>query len=82
PSVSGFFAIPTPMMLDSCTATTCTQPWGRMDYARAFIDLRADRALKDTLDMHGPKCDMADLRNQGLTSNEGFKTVQRKASRA
>ncbi|GJX97077.1 hypothetical protein Tco_0352875 [Tanacetum coccineum] len=31
-------------------------------------------------DMHGPKCDMADLRNQGLTSNDGFKTVQRKAS--
>ncbi|GJR64331.1 hypothetical protein Tco_0010396 [Tanacetum coccineum] len=39
----------TPIMLDSCTTTTCMQSWGRMGYARALIDIRADRALKDTM---------------------------------
>ncbi|GJZ88466.1 hypothetical protein Tco_0660248 [Tanacetum coccineum] len=36
-------------MLDSCTTTTCMQTWGRMDYARALVDIRVDRALKDTM---------------------------------
>ncbi|GJT05975.1 reverse transcriptase domain-containing protein [Tanacetum coccineum] len=36
-------------MLDSCTATTCMQSWGRMDYARALVDIRIDQALKDTM---------------------------------
>nr|GEW70818.1 hypothetical protein [Tanacetum cinerariifolium] len=37
------------VMLDSCTVTTCVQSWGRIDYARALVDIRADRALKDTM---------------------------------
>nr|GEX69484.1 hypothetical protein [Tanacetum cinerariifolium] len=36
-------------MLDSCTVTTCIQSCGRMDYARVLVDIRADRALKDTM---------------------------------
>ncbi|GJY08825.1 probable indole-3-pyruvate monooxygenase YUCCA10 [Tanacetum coccineum] len=39
----------TPIMLDSCITTTCMQSWGRMDYARALVDIRADRVLKDTM---------------------------------
>ncbi|GJV09986.1 cytochrome b5 [Tanacetum coccineum] len=39
----------TPVMLDSCTETTCVQSWGRVDYTRALVDIRADRALKDTM---------------------------------
>ncbi|GJU42072.1 hypothetical protein Tco_1195029 [Tanacetum coccineum] len=36
-------------MLDSCTVITCMQSWGRMDYARALVDIRVDRSLKDTM---------------------------------
>nr|GEV35361.1 hypothetical protein [Tanacetum cinerariifolium] len=39
----------TPVMLDSCTVTTCIKSWGRMDYARALVDIRVDLALKDTM---------------------------------
>ncbi|GKA89206.1 zinc knuckle CX2CX4HX4C containing protein [Tanacetum coccineum] len=39
----------TPIMLDSCTTTTCMQSWGRMDYAQTLIDIRIDQALKDTM---------------------------------
>ncbi|GJW04209.1 hypothetical protein Tco_1563065, partial [Tanacetum coccineum] len=39
----------TPAMLDSCTATTCMKSWGSMDYTRALVDIRVDRALKDTM---------------------------------
>nr|GFB24211.1 zinc knuckle CX2CX4HX4C [Tanacetum cinerariifolium] len=35
----------TPVMLDSCTVTTCVQSWGRMDYARALVDIGVDQAL-------------------------------------
>ncbi|GJY74380.1 reverse transcriptase domain-containing protein [Tanacetum coccineum] len=37
------------VMLDSCIVTTCVQSWGRMDYARTLVDIRVDRALKDTM---------------------------------
>ncbi|GKD56896.1 putative ribonuclease H-like domain-containing protein, partial [Tanacetum coccineum] len=35
-----------PIMLVSNTSSMCLQSWGRMDYARALIDIRADRELK------------------------------------
>ncbi|GJY74296.1 hypothetical protein Tco_0478727 [Tanacetum coccineum] len=73
------------------------QSLGRMDYARALVDIRAHRALKDTIvisipnpigngvTMHKcPKRVIADLRNlrkQGETFNDGFQTVQRKSVR-
>ncbi|GJT04017.1 zinc finger, CCHC-type containing protein [Tanacetum coccineum] len=41
--------IGTPMMLDSCSVTAYTQSWGHMDYALALIDLRGDRARKNSL---------------------------------
>nr|GEX85849.1 hypothetical protein [Tanacetum cinerariifolium] len=33
------------IMLDSYTSSMCLQSWGRMDYARALIDVMADREL-------------------------------------
>nr|GFB16628.1 zinc knuckle CX2CX4HX4C [Tanacetum cinerariifolium] len=45
----------TPVMLDLCTVTTCMQSWGRIDYARALVDIRVDRALKDTMVISVPK---------------------------
>ncbi|GJS52103.1 hypothetical protein Tco_0625465 [Tanacetum coccineum] len=39
----------TPLMLDSCTSSMCTEPWVRSSYARAMVELRADIELKDTL---------------------------------
>lgn len=47
----------TPIMLDSYTSTMCTNSWGRLDFARALIDIRADRALKDTLVIVIPNVD-------------------------
>ncbi|GJS37353.1 hypothetical protein Tco_0535735 [Tanacetum coccineum] len=50
--VGGLSAIVTPLrtlvMLDSCIVTTCMRSWGCMDYAQAWVDIRVDRALKDT----------------------------------
>ncbi|GJS06576.1 hypothetical protein Tco_0363372 [Tanacetum coccineum] len=34
------------IILDSYTSSMCIQSWGRMDYARALIVIRADRELK------------------------------------
>ncbi|GJX62256.1 RNA-directed DNA polymerase, eukaryota, partial [Tanacetum coccineum] len=39
----------TPIMLDSSTTSISMQTWGRMDYTRALVDIRAHRALKDTM---------------------------------
>ncbi|GKC83635.1 hypothetical protein Tco_1139352 [Tanacetum coccineum] len=47
----------TPNMFYSCIITTCTQYWGHMDYARVLVDIRADRALKDTIVISIPKLD-------------------------
>nr|GEV87960.1 hypothetical protein [Tanacetum cinerariifolium] len=38
-----------PFFLDSYTSFMCLQSWGRMDYARAFIDIRANRELKEVM---------------------------------
>ncbi|GKF14132.1 zinc finger, CCHC-type containing protein [Tanacetum coccineum] len=32
----------TPIMLDSCIATTFMQSWGRMNYVRVLVDIRVD----------------------------------------
>ncbi|GJV26294.1 hypothetical protein Tco_1378989 [Tanacetum coccineum] len=45
----------TPLILDSYTSDMCMQSWGRSSYARAMIDLRADRELKDTIVVAMPK---------------------------
>ncbi|GJV49039.1 hypothetical protein Tco_1439251 [Tanacetum coccineum] len=39
----------TPLMLDSYTSYMCMQSWGRSNYARAMIELRADMELKDNI---------------------------------
>nr|GEU85515.1 hypothetical protein [Tanacetum cinerariifolium] len=38
-----------PIMLHSYTSSMCLQSWGCMDYARALIDIRADRELKEDM---------------------------------
>ncbi|GJW62190.1 zinc knuckle CX2CX4HX4C containing protein [Tanacetum coccineum] len=38
-----------PLMLDSYTSDMCLNPWGRNTYARALIEVSADKALLDTL---------------------------------
>ncbi|PWA64963.1 reverse transcriptase domain-containing protein [Artemisia annua] len=42
------------IMLDSYTSSMCLQSWGRMDFACALIDIRADRELKDEMVMAIP----------------------------
>ncbi|XP_071697485.1 uncharacterized protein [Rutidosis leptorrhynchoides] len=41
--------IGTPMMLDSYTSTMCNESWGRPNYARAMIEVKADTDLKETV---------------------------------
>ncbi|GKE90940.1 hypothetical protein Tco_1572035 [Tanacetum coccineum] len=38
-----------PIMLDSYTSSICMQSWGRLNYARALIDIRVDRELKEIM---------------------------------
>ncbi|GJS39903.1 Rop guanine nucleotide exchange factor 5 [Tanacetum coccineum] len=38
-----------PLMLDSYTFDMCIQSWGRLSYARAFIEVRADVKLRDNI---------------------------------
>ncbi|GKD30966.1 probable indole-3-pyruvate monooxygenase YUCCA10 [Tanacetum coccineum] len=38
-----------PIMLDSYTSSMCLQSWGRTDYARALIDIKVDRELKEDM---------------------------------
>ncbi|GJS08602.1 hypothetical protein Tco_0365398 [Tanacetum coccineum] len=45
----------TPLMLDSYTFDIYLQSWGRSNYARAMIELRADEKLKDTIVVAMPK---------------------------
>ncbi|GJY07016.1 hypothetical protein Tco_0374070 [Tanacetum coccineum] len=35
-----------PVMLDAFTSTMCADPWGRMGYARALIEVSAEKELK------------------------------------
>ncbi|GJV01313.1 zinc knuckle CX2CX4HX4C containing protein [Tanacetum coccineum] len=89
-TADGFSALTTrlgaPVMLDWCTTTTCMQSLGRMNYTRALIDVRADRALKDTMvifipNPNGngcPKRVMADLRKQRGTSNDALEANNEK----
>ncbi|GKB99124.1 hypothetical protein Tco_0985261 [Tanacetum coccineum] len=45
----------TPLMLDYYTSDMCMQSWGRSNYARVMIELRADVVLKDNIVMAMPK---------------------------
>ncbi|GKD60177.1 hypothetical protein Tco_1297686 [Tanacetum coccineum] len=45
----------TPLMLDSYIFDMCMQPWGRLIYARAMIEIRVDVELKDIIVVAMPK---------------------------
>ncbi|GJY63704.1 zinc finger, CCHC-type containing protein [Tanacetum coccineum] len=68
------------VLLDPCTVIRSMQSLGRMDYARALVDIRIDQALNHD-DMQFPKRAMVDLIKEGGTPNDGFQTVQRKGFR-
>ncbi|GJZ73397.1 zinc knuckle CX2CX4HX4C containing protein [Tanacetum coccineum] len=38
-----------PIMLDSYTSNMCVRSWGRNEYARAFIEISADRELMESI---------------------------------
>ncbi|GJU43505.1 hypothetical protein Tco_1200771 [Tanacetum coccineum] len=46
--------IGTPVMLDAFTTAMCTEPWGRIGYARALIEVSADKDLKKEVIMAVP----------------------------
>lgn len=49
--------IGTPLMLDTYTSNMCVDSWGRSSYARAMIELHADRELKESVVVAVPKLD-------------------------
>ncbi|XP_071687730.1 uncharacterized protein [Rutidosis leptorrhynchoides] len=46
-----------PMMFDSYTSTMCTEAWGRPNFARAMIEVSADRDLREQLKVVTPNLD-------------------------
>nr|GEV06056.1 hypothetical protein [Tanacetum cinerariifolium] len=46
--------VPVPIMVDSFTSEMCDATWGRMAYARALIEISADKALKQEVVMAVP----------------------------
>ncbi|GJW09572.1 hypothetical protein Tco_1575399 [Tanacetum coccineum] len=44
-----------PVMLDAFTSTMCADPWGRMGYARALIEVSAEKELKQEVIMAVPE---------------------------
>ncbi|GJV21622.1 hypothetical protein Tco_1370642 [Tanacetum coccineum] len=43
-----------PIMLDALTSSMCEDPWGRINYARALVDISADTILKQEVSMAIP----------------------------
>ncbi|GJV18295.1 hypothetical protein Tco_1367315 [Tanacetum coccineum] len=46
-----------PIMLDAFTSAMCADPWGRMGFARALIEVSAEKALKQEVVMAVPNVD-------------------------
>ncbi|GKA90474.1 trichome birefringence-like protein 3 [Tanacetum coccineum] len=46
-----------PIMLDAFTSSMCEDPWGRLGFARALIEVSADKALKQEVVMAIPEED-------------------------
>ncbi|GKC04027.1 protein LAZ1 [Tanacetum coccineum] len=44
-----------PVMMDAFTSSMCSEPWGRMGYARALIKVSARKDLKNEVKMDVPK---------------------------
>ncbi|GKB66738.1 hypothetical protein Tco_0928150, partial [Tanacetum coccineum] len=44
----------TPLMLDTFTSTMCEEPWGRIGFARALIEVSAEKDLKENVIMAIP----------------------------
>ncbi|GJY92694.1 hypothetical protein Tco_0508476 [Tanacetum coccineum] len=47
----------TPIMLDTFTSDMCADPWGRLGFARALIEVSVDQELKQEVIMVVPKVD-------------------------
>lgn len=46
-----------PLMLDTYTSSICSDAWGKPSYARAMIEINADKALKDKVVVATPCLD-------------------------
>ncbi|GKC42863.1 hypothetical protein Tco_1060585, partial [Tanacetum coccineum] len=46
-----------PIMLDAFTSSMCSDPWGRMGFARAMIEVSAENELKKEVTMAVPNVD-------------------------
>ncbi|XP_071739438.1 uncharacterized protein [Rutidosis leptorrhynchoides] len=57
-----------PLMLDSYTSTMCMESWGRPNYARALIEIQANKEMKETLVVATPSL-MEDGITKGTTKD-------------
>ncbi|GJV92530.1 protein LAZ1 [Tanacetum coccineum] len=67
-----------PVMLDAFTSTICGDPWGRMGYTRALIEVSADKELKQEVIMVVPEVVDTAKVDPVDEGNDGFTMVSRK----
>ncbi|GJY46941.1 probable indole-3-pyruvate monooxygenase YUCCA10 [Tanacetum coccineum] len=71
------------MMIDAYMSSMCMQSWGRLNFVRALIDLRADRALKSSMVIAKPTLEgvVADFGKQNSKASDEFVNALQKAFR-
>nr|GEZ71513.1 hypothetical protein [Tanacetum cinerariifolium] len=64
-----------PVMLDAFTSSMCTEVWGRMGFARALLEVDADRNLKEEVVMAVPRLEV-EIPKEPIEASDGFTMVQ------
>ncbi|GKE31826.1 hypothetical protein Tco_1451148 [Tanacetum coccineum] len=68
-----------PIMLDAFTSAMCVDPWGRIGFARALIEVSTEKELKEEVIMAVPFEDGIGCTKERIrTSGDGFTTVTSK----
>ncbi|GJS26094.1 hypothetical protein Tco_0486714 [Tanacetum coccineum] len=72
-----------PVMLDACTSTMCSDPWGRIGYARALIEVSTKKELKKRHNVDlCPKCVVEIAKVNVEDKDDGFTTVTNRKKKA
>nr|GEZ23686.1 hypothetical protein [Tanacetum cinerariifolium] len=64
-----------PVMLDAFSSSICTEVWGRIGFARALIEVDADRNLKEEVVMAVPRLEV-EIPKETIEASDGFTMVQ------
>nr|GFD25118.1 hypothetical protein [Tanacetum cinerariifolium] len=64
------------IMLDAFTSSMCAEPWGRIGFARALIEIDAGKVLKEEINMAVPKLDEEGHTIKKINGNFGNKVTE------